>query len=149
LSAALLLEPLFKKIRNRLRINIKAWWWKGFCILRTWGLILLAQYFAFTAGPKQGLSLLGATFQNWTFADAGATLTGLLEPLEWYIVLVALLLVLAVDLMIEFGADVNGKLAGGSFLVRWPVLIGLIVTVLVFGCYGAGFDAVAFLYTQF
>jgi len=29
------------------------------------------------------------------------------------------------------------------------VLIALILVVLVFGCYGSGFDGAAFLYTQF
>ena len=45
--------------------------------------------------------------------------------------------------------DVNGNLAKGFFLIRWVVLIALILAVLVFGCYGADFDASAFLYTQF
>ncbi len=149
LSAALLMEPLFKKMRKLLHINVKAWYWKLFGLLRTWVLILLAQYFAFTSGPKQGFSLLAGTFRNWTFAGAGEALTAMLAPLEWYIAIASLVIVLVIDLLCELGVDVNGKLAKGTFLIRWVVLLALILAILVFGCYGADFDAAAFLYTNF
>ena len=149
LGGALLLEPLFKKLRTLLHINVKAWYWKLFGQVRTWGLILLAQYFAYTATPAQAVKQIGLTFRNWTFSDAAVRMTRLMEPLEWYIALAAMGIVLIVDLLCERGVDVNGKLARSSFLIRWPVLIALILAVLIFGCYGSGFDAAAFLYTQF
>ena len=149
LSAAILMEPLFKKARALLHISPKARWWQAFGLVRTLALVLLAQYFAFTASPAQGFSLLGGTFANWTFTGGSAALTALMEPLEWYIAAAAFGIVLVVDLLCEFGVDVNGKLAKGSFLLRCPILIVLILAVLLFGCYGSGFDAAAFLYTQF
>ena len=149
LSAVLLMEPLFKKVRTLLHINVKAWYWKIFGLVRTWVLILLAQYFAFTTGPKQGFALLTGTFRSWTFAGAAEALTAMMPVLEWQIAVAALVIVLIIDLLCEFGVDVNTKLAKGFFLIRWIVLIVLILTVLIFGCYGAGFDAAAFLYTNF
>ena len=112
-------------------------------------LVLLAQYFAYTTTPQQAVKQIGLTFRNWSFSDAAVRLGRLLDPLEWYIALIALAIVLLVDLLLERGVDVNGRLAKSSFLLRWPVLILLIVAVLVFGCYGSGFDASAFLYTNF
>ena len=149
LSAALLMEPLFKKARTLLRINAKAWYWKAFGLIRTWLLILLAQYFAFIAGPAQSFALLTGTFRNWSFVKAGEALTALMVPLEWYIAIAALVIVFVIDLLCECGVDVNGRIAKGTLLIRWPVLLLLILAVLVFGCYGSGFDASAFLYTQF
>ena len=149
LSLALLAEPLFKWLRGKLHIPPKAWWWQGIGLVRTWGLILLAQYFAYTASPRQAVLQIGLTFRNWDFSDFAVRMGRLMAPLEWYIALVALAIVFLVDLLCERGVDVNGKLAKGSFLIRWPVLIALIVAILVFGCYGSGFDASAFLYTQF
>ena len=149
LSLALLMEPLFKKLRALLHINAKAWWWKAIGLVRTWGLILLAQYFAYTASPAQAVKQLVLTFRNWDFSDFAVRMGRLMEPLEWYIALIALAIVFLIDLLCERGVDVNGKLARGTLLIRWPVLIALIVAILVFGCYGEGFDASAFLYTQF
>ena len=52
-------------------------------LVRTWVLILLPQYFAFTAGPKEGFSLLVGTFRNWDFTKVGEVFTNLMTPLEW------------------------------------------------------------------
>ena len=149
LSGALLLEPVFKKVRTVLHINAKAKWWQGIGLVRTWVLILLAQYFAFTSGLAQGFSLLTGTFANWDFAKAGELLTAMLGSFEWYLVIASMVIVLIVDLACEAGVDVNGKLAKGNFMLRWAVLIAMILAVLLFGCYGADFDGAAFLYTNF
>lgn len=149
LGMATLLEPLLKKLRTLLHIPVKSWWWRGIGLIRTWLLILLPQYFAFTAGPDKGWTLLCATFGSWSFADAAKTMTDLMAALEWWLALGAGGIILVVDLLCECKVDVNGRLARGSFLLRWPLLIALIVATLVFGCYGAGFDAAAFVYTQF
>ncbi len=149
LSLALLMEPLFKKLRKLLHINPKAWWWKAIGMVRTWGLMLLAQYFAFTAGPKQGWGLLVGTFRSWDFAKAAEQLTKLMVPLEWYIALGAMAIVFLIDLLVECKVDVNARLARTVFPVRWIVLILLILAILIFGCYGEGHDAATFLYTNF
>ena len=52
------------------------------------------------------------------------------------------------DTVIWVGA-VDRRLAEGTIAVRWPALILLIAATLVFGHYGAGYDATAFLYAQF
>ena len=149
LSLALLMEPLFKWLRKLLHINPKAWWWKGIGMVRTWVLIVAAQFFAFTDGPSHAVSMIRLIARPWTFSDAAVRLGRIMDPLEWYIALAALLIVFLVDLLCEMGVDLNGRLSKASVLIRWPVLLALIVAVLVFGCYGSGFDASAFLYTQF
>lgn len=149
MGASMLLEPLFKALRKKLRIPEKAWWWRLFCWVRTMALVLLAQYFAFTSGPAQGASLLAGTFTGWDFSAFVETMTGLMAPLEWGIAGAALLIVTLVDVLVEYNVDVNARLAKGFFLLRWVVLILLILAILIFGCYGEDFDAAAFLYTNF
>lgn len=110
---------------------------------------MIAQYFAFTLHPVQGAALLGGTFQNWSFAGFAALMTGVMAPLEWIIVGVGCLIVLAVDLMCEWKLDISGRLARAHCLVRWPALLLLILAIAIFGVYGSGYDSTAFLYTQF
>ncbi|MBQ2952738.1 MAG: MBOAT family protein [Clostridia bacterium] len=130
-------------------------------LLRTWVLILLPQYFAFTSGPAQGWALLKGTFTNWDFSNVKNTLIVTIGMktsgdgawqkalTEYRILFIGLVILLAVDLLCEFKVDVNRKLARSFFLIRWVVLFALILSVLLFGAYGADFDAAAFLYTNF
>ncbi|MGN0753261.1 MAG: MBOAT family O-acyltransferase [Aristaeellaceae bacterium] len=148
MAASMLLEPVWKSMRTTLRLP-KAGWMVPLRLLRTWGLILLAQYFAFTADPALSLSLLAQTCAPWQFAGFTAQVTAVMEPLEWLIAGVGCLLVLAVDILCERKIDVCGGLARAKVVLRWPLLLALILAIAVFGVYGAGYDGTAFLYTQF
>ena len=76
-------------------------------------------------------------------------MTAVMEPREWIIAGVGCVLVLVIDLLCEKKKDVCGALARTRFWLRWPVLLLLILAIVTFGVYGAGFDGAAFLYTQF
>ena len=149
LGIELLLEPAFKKMKKKLKVKEKSVPWKIFTLIRTWILILLPQYFAFTDGPATGLALLKNTFTNWDFNNAWAQFSNVMKDLEWYIAGIAFCIMLIVDIICELKPDLNERLAKGYFFIRWPLLILLIVAILVFGCYGTGYDPAAFLYTNF
>lgn len=148
MAASMLLEPLWKTMRTTLRLP-KAGWMVPLRLMRTWGLILLAQYFAFTADPALSCSLLAQTCAPWQFAGFAAQVTAVMESLEWLIAGVGCLLVLAVDVLCEQKIDVCGNLARARIILRWPLLLALILVIAMFGVYGAGYDGAAFLYTQF
>ena len=148
MAASMLLEPVWKTMRSTLNLP-KGGWMTPVRLVRTWILILIAQYFAFTAGPGQGLFLIARTLQPWDFSDFAARASGIMEPLEWIIAGAGCLIVLAVDILNELKADVCGRLARAPFFVRWPFLLILIAAIAVFGVYGSGYDSAAFLYMQF
>ena len=148
MGTSMLLEPLWKTMRSTLGLP-KNGWMKPLRLARTWALILLAQYFAFTLHPSQGITLLHQTFQPWDFSGFSAQVTAIMAPLEWIIAGAGCLIVLIVDLLCEKKIDLCGSLAKTRFFLRWPVLLLLILTIAVFGIYGSGYDGAAFLYTQF
>lgn len=149
MGVSMMLEPLFRMLKKKLRIREKGVLWRVCCMLRTWLLVIFAQYFAFTAGAGKAFSLISETFRNWNLAAGGAALAQLMTPLEWIIAGSALAILIVVDVLSERGVDLNARLSRGCFLWRWLAMLFLILCVLIFGCYGEGFDAAAFLYTQF
>ena len=146
----LLLEPVvFKKMKKACHINTDNIFWKIFCMIRTWILIILPQYFAFTGTPENGYKLFLYTFKHWQFNDVAQQFTDINDALEWYIAAAAFLIMLIVDIICEKKPDLNMKIAKGNFLIRWIIIAFLILAVVIFGCYGTGYDASAFLYTHF
>lgn len=61
----------------------------------------------------------------------------------------ATLLLFSVSLAQERGADVRAWVLRLWLPVRWLILIGGIVCVLVFGIWGSGFSEASFIYYQF
>lgn len=149
MSASLLLEGGLRKLRKRLNVQEKHPLIFFLRILRTWLLLLPAQYFAFTSSPSQAVSLMAASMTNWDMTGITAALAAVMPLLEWAIALGAILLLAAVDLLAERGTDINLRLAKGPVWLRWPVLLALIVLTVALGCYGEGTGSAAFVYTRF
>ncbi|MDR0929233.1 MAG: hypothetical protein LBM74_05905 [Oscillospiraceae bacterium] len=148
MAISMLLEPAWKILRREMGSQ-KSPWMAALRLVRTWLLILPVQYFAFTPSPAQSLALLGQSLAGWDFADFSARMVAVMQPLEWIIAGAGLLLVLGIDLLLERKMDVGDWLAKARIWVRWPVLLLLLLCILIFGIYGSGYDAQAFLYTQF
>jgi len=148
MAVSTLLEPRFKAIRKKLGKHAKSWPMQVLRLIRTLILVAAPQYFAFSAGTAEAWSLMKRIPQAWgvSFTE---TVTAMMDPLEWYIVLTGILILLVVDLLSEKGLKPGERLASGTLLIRWPVLLFLIVSIVVFGCYGDGFNSAGFLYTQF
>ena len=143
-----LMGPVWKRMNKR----SKALKTKGFDTLRlvrTWAIVLLIQYFAFTDTPGQALGLLRDTFGNWSFAAFAQQVGAVMPALEWLIAGIGLAVLLTVDIICEKKGDLCGKIARGPVALRWPVMLALIAAILVFGCYGEGFDKTAFIYNRF
>ncbi len=148
MAISILLDPLWRKQNRRWKLNEKKWI-SPLRMVRTWILIIPAQFFAFTESTSKSLGVLKQCFVNWDFSNAFGQLTGIMPEWEWMIAWLAFLAVLLVDLFCEIGFDPCKKLAKARIWVRWPVLLALLLTILVFGIYGPSGDSSAFLYTQF
>lgn len=149
LGLALLLEPFFNAAKAKLRVREQGKPWRLWCLTRTWALLLTAQYFAFTDAPARAFAFMRGTFMNWRFDDFLPRATAIMSGTEWLIAGVSLLCLLAVDCLCEKGVPVARFFARCAFPLRWLVLLALILSILIFGCYGAGYDGAAFLYAQF
>ena len=148
MGVSMMMDPVWKTMRTTLNLP-KNGWMTPFRLVRTWLLILISQYFAFTPGPETGFALLDGTFRNWNFRTFAEKMKAVMETREWIIAAAGCVIVLVIDLLCEKKKDVCGGLARTHFWLRWPVLLLLILAIVTFGIYGTGYDGAAFLYTQF
>lgn len=149
---AILLEPLFKGWKKKLRITGKTKWFQAWSLLRTWLLVLFAQFFACTASPAQAFGMMKNIFTNFagsTIGDFSKVTFYTFDSAEWIFAGAALVILLTVDILNEHVKDFPQKAAGSKLILRWPLLMLLMLSVLIFGRYGVGYDASAFVYAGF
>lgn len=79
---------------------------------------------------------------------AGTSLYGLDVVHGFPLLLVMLLFVIIIDFTAD-KHDIPNRVANGSVLLRWPVYLFLIFAILIFGVYGYGYSAGAFIYAGF
>ena len=75
-----------------------------------------------------------------------------LDWIEWGVLLVSLVILIAVELINERQADRGGiraMIASRPLAVRWLIWFGLIFYVVLLGEYGPGYSAAEFIYRGF
>lgn len=147
-----LLKPVKKKINEFLHVRTDVFSYKLGKIFTTFVLVDFAWIF-FRADSVGQIRLffnrMFTRFNPWVLFDEGIFRYGI-DRREWGILAVALLVLLAVDLL-RYKKRINL----GDFLIRqnlwfqYAVLFLLTVSILVYGEYGINFDSKQFIYFQF
>ena len=68
---------------------------------------------------------------------------------ETYLLLFFLILMFVFDYLHEKGIRIRKTIDSYALLVRWGIYMALLVSIILFGKYGYGFNAVDFIYMQF
>lgn len=89
-----------------------------------------------------------ACFNPWVLIDGSLYKLGI-EATEFWVLMIAILLLLCVDVMHEKGFSFREGLLRQQLWFRWAVYLGMIFAVLLFGIYGPNMAASAFIYFQF
>lgn len=152
---ALLLEPYFKKIIEKLHINIESRIWKVFQIIRTFFIVVFGRMFAKATSFGAALYMYGALFRPDTGNGFNETILTLgLTNIDFYIILYGCIVWFILSFIQERGGDTDGiyirkKMAEMALPLRWFILLAGFACVLVLGVYGPGYDAAAFIYRGF
>ena len=85
---------------------------------------------------------------NKISGGVGSTLLGLDVVYRLPVLLIGILIIVVVDRLAE-KRDLAGSLAEGSRILRWIVAYALIFAIMIFGVYGYGYSAGAFIYAGF
>lgn len=143
------LNPVYEKFHNRFQLKDK-WWYGVFEMLRTFvlmNLIRIVDLFPNVGTYFQKMGSLVTTF-NFSILWDGTMMKLGLSGLDYGILLFGIVLMFAVSLF---------QVKKGSFreflwnkpLLRYALMLGLFLCVLLMGSYGIGYNASNFIYNQF
>lgn len=117
----------------------------------TLGLVTVAWVFFRADSIRQALSFLGGIagwFDPWALTDGSMLALGL-DAAGWFVLFCAVLVLFGVDALRERGVPLRRALARQPLVYRWAVYYAAVFAVIVFGVWGPGYAASAFVYFQF
>lgn len=143
-------QPEFKKVNELLHINTDTFSWRLFQQLRTFCLFmggrLLTRPGSFE-NSRMMLEQIKTDFQIWQLVDGTLATFGV--PIHELVLLGICFLILWAVSMMQERFSVREKLAEQNIIFRWIILYTAIFSIVIFGIYGFGYDAAAFIYSQY
>ena len=116
----------------------------------TFFLVMLAWIIFRAPSLGTGLRMIKSIFtvhNYWIFWDDSLYSLGL-DIKEWSVLMHSIVVLFAVSYL-RTRTAVSGWILKQHLIVRWTILIGAILVVMIYGTYGFGYDAKAFIYGGF
>ena len=146
-----LLADVYSRMRNLFHVDEESKWWKVFQMIRTLLVITIGRYFSCAPSLGDALRMLRVTFGNF---NSGAIFGGVLadsgmSQRAFWLMLIAILVVFIVDVMHECGIKIRDAIEKQHMAIIVMIYIIAIFAIIIFGIYGAGFEASNFIYQGF
>lgn len=143
-------ETKFKRLNELLHINTECLSFKVFRCVRTFILICVPRLVVNATSLKDAgryIHYLFSIRNPWILFDGSLYNLGVSQK-EYYVVIFSLLFLLVISLVQEKGIVIRDLLDKQNILFRGLIYIVFIYVIILFGAYGAGYDASAFIYQQ-
>ena len=147
--ASQMMQPIWDGLNKKLHINTESKLWLVWQVVRTFTLMAIGKCITRAMTVKQGFAMLAT---GWKIFGDGY-LKSLIEINMSYgdlaMAVISMLVLFCASLIQERGIVIRDKLATSHIAFRWAVLIIGILSVVVFGVYGPGYNASSFIYNGF
>jgi D-alanyl-lipoteichoic acid acyltransferase DltB (MBOAT superfamily) len=144
-------EFIWNKVCAILTIDRERRYYKLFQCVRTYILFGIGRMFTIT-GSLQGCLLLWqqmfAEHKLWVLFDGTFYKYGL-DQKDCIVVIIGIIMMLLVDILHEKGKALRKTIAVQPLPIRWVCYYGMIFAIIIWGIYGAGYDASSFVYGAF
>lgn len=144
LVASEFLEPVFKAIKDKLKINTTNFSYRLFESLRTISLMCFIWLFTLIPSLEHSLDIIMCILKPTNF-DYRIDL----PQLKYSIILFSCLIVLIVDYLKYKNIDVLKLFHEQNIVFKYIVVFGILYIILIYGAYGPGYNAVDFIYGGF
>ena len=150
-STNTLFEGSYARLRDLFKVNVERKSWQFFQMIRTSFVITIGRYFSEAKNLKDALGMLKATvrqFNPWVFFDGTFYSLGLDEK-DFRLMLFSIAILLTIDTFQEKGVKIRQAISNQNIICRWAIYYAAIFSLIIFGMYGAGYDAADFIYQAF
>ena len=143
--SGMMLEPLFKKIAEKIKFNLDGKGWRVVRHLRTLLIIFVGETIFGAKTLKDAVHILGSVFVPYrgNFFSLG------LDYKEFIIAVIGVITILIVGIVKERGVDIRQNLYEKAIPVRWVTFLALTFSIMVFGAYGGMYSVAPFIYGNF
>ncbi|MBR0415133.1 MAG: MBOAT family protein [Clostridia bacterium] len=151
ISLGSLILPLSNVVLDKLKIDRNKFPYKLFTILRTGLLVCIGEMFFNSRGVKDSMHMLKRILTTFTIKSwfDGSVFSLGLDPYDVLILVIAVAVVFTIGIIKEKGKSPRELIAARPIFVRWPLYIALVVGIIVFGAYGAGYIPIDPIYANF
>ena len=149
LAFSALIEPVYKRMNARLPRLTASKGFHIFRVLRTFIIVNIGWFFDRCARGSDALRMMSAVLTDWRGAQLAHLSSLGVSAVDLRVLSLAVLLLFFVSLAQERGVQVREKVCALWLPLRWLVLIGGVMVVLLCGVWGSGFNEAAFIYYQF
>ena len=141
--------PLYARFHSRVKVD-GTFGWRAFQVLRTFWLMSALRSLDCYRDVPLTFRMVGTIFTRFSLTPLidGSLLTLGLTAADFAVIVAGCALMLGVSLVQRRGS-VRERLSLAPTPVRYGAVFALTFAVLIFGAYGAGYDASQFIYNQF
>lgn len=156
ISSTVALTPAYKKLGEKLRVNTEAFSFRLFQMLRTFALLCVSRILTHAPSLEAALQMLKTLVRDRVFltisgldfflGSGGEIFSFGVNEREMLVLFLSILTLLVVGILQERGVKIRETLSKQGIIFRWGMILLLVLVVLVFGVYGPGYNARAFIY---
>ncbi|MBE6720212.1 MAG: MBOAT family protein [Ruminococcaceae bacterium] len=146
------MEPLFRKICDRIKLDRTSKGFGLFRIIRTFVIVNVGMLIFRADTLTQAFSMAKSVFiaKGGFFARPAHMAEELgLDLKDYAILLVGTAIVFAIGLIQEKGIDLRAKIAKLPFIVKFVMFMVIIFVIIIFGAYGEGYGKPDLIYANF
>ena len=142
-------EPV-RKLADKSHINRESMGYRIFRIVKLFIIINIGEMFFRADTVKDGFIMLGRIFSDFHISQFLCKWNVLgMDRFDVWVAIVGIAIVFAVGILKEKNIQIRESIAKWVLPARWILWYAIIVFVVVFGAYGAGYDNIAMIYAGY
>lgn len=147
-----LLKPTYDAALSKLKINAQSWWYSLFQILRTFVIVFIGYIFDIAPNFSGAMKMTKAMLFDQHLRSGIHQIMKLGLANKEYILLAICTLVIFIVSVIQEKHNtttLREMLDKKPFILRFALIFFCIITIIIFGVYGPGYNPSEFVYMQF